>query len=214
MYQKLSHFILILCLLTATATQTLAQGTGSIGGTVVNRSSQQLLAGITIELKPGDRKGVSDSVGSFRISGIQPGSYAISFSALGYQTKIINNLVVTSGNESSLQVELEPDVQQLNTVVVSGRRNTAKVATIESPLSIQRLTTEDIKANPGGNFDISKVIQSLPGVGGGIGGGSFRNDIIIRGGSPSEMFFTSTVLKCPSSITLPHKAAAAVRRGY
>jgi len=197
MHLKFSQFILILCLLTTTASQSLAQGTGSIGGTVVNRSSQQLLAGITIELKPGDRKGVSDSAGSFRISGIQPGSYAISFSALGYQTKTINNLVVTSGNESSLQVELEPDVQQLNTVVVSGRRNTAKVATIESPLSIQRLTTEDIKANPGGNFDISKVIQSLPGVGGGIGGGSFRNDIIIRGGSPSENVFYLDGIEVP-----------------
>ncbi|MFM2358674.1 MAG: hypothetical protein RLY16_667, partial [Bacteroidota bacterium] len=74
---------------------------------------------------------------------------------------------------------------------------TVKVATIQSPLSIQRLTTEDIKANPGGNFDISKVIQSLPGVGGGVGGGSFRNDIIIRGGSPSENVFYLDGIEVP-----------------
>lgn len=166
-----------------------AQGTSAINGSIVNKNSQQPLIGITIELKPAGKKAISDSLGAFRISGIQPGSYAISFSGVGYSTKTLSNLVLTSGNETNVQVELEPEVKQLSTVVVGGRKNSAKVATIESPLSIQRLTTEDIKANPGGNFDISKVIQSLPGVGGGVGGGSFRNDIIIRGGAPSENVF-------------------------
>lgn len=63
----------------------------------------------------------------------------------------------------------------------------AKVATLETPLSVQRLTTEEIRANPGGNFDISKVVQSLPGIGSGAAsGGGPRNDIIIRGGAPNE----------------------------
>lgn len=174
-----------------------AQGTGAVNGSIVNKNSQQPLVGITVELKPGDKKGISDSLGNFRIAGIQPGSYAITFSGVGYVTKTINNLVITSGNETNLQVELDPDVQQLGAVVVSGRKNSARVATIESPLSIQRLTTEEIKANPGGNFDISKVIQSLPGVGGGAGGGSFRNDIIIRGGAPSENVFYLDGIEVP-----------------
>ena len=174
-----------------------AQRSGSISGSIVNRNTQQPLPGITIELQPGMIRGISDSSGAFRISGVQPGTYAVSFSGVGYQSKTITNLVINSGNESSLQIELEQDVKELNTVVVTGRRNTAKVATIESPLSIQRLTTEDIKANPGGNFDISKVIQSLPGVGGGIGGGSFRNDVIIRGGSPAENVFYLDGIEVP-----------------
>ncbi|MEO5999829.1 MAG: TonB-dependent receptor plug domain-containing protein, partial [Chitinophagaceae bacterium] len=74
---------------------------------------------------------------------------------------------------------------------------TAAAATIESPLSVQRLTTEEIRSNPGGNFDISKVIQSLPGVGGGVGGGGFRNDIIIRGGAPNENVFYLDGIEIP-----------------
>lgn len=197
MHQKFKKQVLFLLMALGFSAVVWAQGTGAINGSIVNRNSQQPLAAITIELKPGEKKGVSDSLGNFRIAGIQPGSYAITFSGVGYQSKTISNLVITSGNETSLQVELDPDVQQLNAVVVSGRKNTAKVATIESPLSIQRLTTEDIKANPGGNFDISKVIQSLPGVGGGAGGGSFRNDIIIRGGSPSENMFYLDGIEVP-----------------
>ena len=59
------------------------------------------------------------------------------------------------------------------------------------------MTTEEIKRNPGGNFDISKVIQSLPGVGGGVGGGGFRNDIIIRGGAPSENVYYLDGIEIP-----------------
>jgi hypothetical protein len=52
---------------------------------------------------------------------------------------------------------------------------------------VQRLTTEEIRSNPGGNFDISRVIQALPGVSGTAGSvGGYRNDIIIRGGAPNE----------------------------
>ena len=177
--------------------ESMSQATSAIGGVVVNKNSQVGLPGISIQLTPGGKSTVSDSLGNFRITGIIPGAYAISFSGVGFQTKTISNLVVTSGNENTLQVELDPQVGQLSTIVVSGRKNSARVATIESPLSIQRLTTEDIKANPGGNFDISKVIQSLPGVGGGIGGGSFRNDIIIRGGSPSENVFYLDGIEVP-----------------
>ena len=92
---------------------------------------------------------------------------------------------------------MEPAIKELESVIVTGKKNSARAATLESPLSIQRLTTEEIKANPGGNFDISKVIQSLPGVGGGVGGGSFRNDIIIRGGSPAENVFYLDGIEVP-----------------
>jgi outer membrane receptor for ferrienterochelin and colicin len=126
-----------------------------------------------------------------------PGAYAIKITGLGFQEKLLNNVIVTSGNENILTIELEPSINLLNTVTVTGRRNTAKATTLESPLSIQRLTSEDIKANPGGNFDISKVIQSLPGVGGGAAGGTFRNDIIIRGGAPSENVFYLDGIEVP-----------------
>lgn len=191
------HLVVFLIVCFGGVRQLSAQGTAVLSGTIVNSTSQQPLSGISIELQPGGKRGVSDSTGFFRITGIQPGTYNLTFTGVGVQRKTINNLVLTSGNESNIQAELENDIQQLGTVTVSGRKNTAKAATIESPLSIQRLTTEDIKANPGGNFDISKVIQSLPGVGGGVGGGSFRNDIIIRGGAPSENVFYLDGIEVP-----------------
>ncbi len=177
--------------------QVKVQNTGKLSGVLVNRKTQQHAPGLLITVTPGNEKLISDSNGAFRFTSLLPGAYAIKITGLGIQEKLLTNVIVTSGNENNLTIELEPAVNLLNTVTVTGRRNTAKATTLESPLSIQRLTAEDIKANPGGNFDISKVIQSLPGVGGGAAGGTFRNDIIIRGGAPSENVFYLDGIEVP-----------------
>ena len=173
------------------------QNTGKLSGVLVNRKTQQNAAGLLVTLAPTGEKTISDSNGAFRFTSLLPGAYSIKITGLGIQDKLLSNVIVTSGNENILTIELEPAINLLNTVTVTGRRNTAKATTLESPLSIQRLTSEDIKANPGGNFDISKVIQSLPGVGGGAAGGTFRNDIIIRGGAPSENVFYLDGIEVP-----------------
>jgi outer membrane receptor for ferrienterochelin and colicin len=177
--------------------QVTVQNTGKLSGVLVNRKTQQNVSGLLVSLTPSGEKMISDSNGAFRFTSLLPGTYAIKITGLGIQEKLLTNVIVTSGNENTFTIELEPTVNQLNAVTVTSRRNTAKATTLESPLSIQRLTAEEIKANPGGNFDISKVIQSLPGVGGGAAGGTFRNDIIIRGGAPSENVFYLDGIEVP-----------------
>jgi outer membrane receptor protein involved in Fe transport len=193
LYRKLAISV-VFCLISSV---TLGQVNGRLSGTLVNRSNQQPMGGLTISIQPGNVKLISDSTGYFRFNNLKPGSYNLNISGISIQSKDLNNIIVTSGNENTLTIELEPAIQTIGSVTVSARKSSAKAATLESPLSIQRLTTEDIKANPGGNFDISKVIQSLPGVGGGVGGGGFRNDIIIRGGAPSENVFYLDGIEVP-----------------
>ena len=175
----------------------IAQNKASIYGTVVDKNKQSLLAGITVVISPGNQTTLTDTAGNFRFIDLEPGTYNLGFTGVGFHPKTLSNLVITTGNITTLNIELDAAVTELENLVVTGRRNTVRTATLESPLSIQRLTTEEIKANPGGNFDISRVIQSLPGVGGGVAGGSFRNDIIIRGGSPSENVFYLDGIEVP-----------------
>ena len=179
------------------ANQVSAQNNSRISGTVVDRSNQLPIAGATISIVGLGKSVVTDSSGNFRMTNLAPGPVTVTASAIGFETQRVANLAISNGNESTLTFELARQVGQLQAVEVSTRKNTARAATLESPLSIQRLTTEDIKANPGGNFDISRVIQSLPGVGGGAAGGSFRNDIIIRGGAPSENVFYLDGIEVP-----------------
>jgi hypothetical protein len=81
-------------------------------------------------------------------------------------------------------------------VVKFDKGKSASAADMITPLSVQALTTEEIKSNPGGNFDISRVIQALPGVAGSPSG-NVRNDIIIRGGAPNENVFYLDGIEIP-----------------
>jgi len=176
-----------------------AQSTGIVSGNVIDKSSQKVIAGVSIQVVGTSSAAISDTLGQFRISGIRVGTYSIEITALGYVKKTLFNVPVTSGNENNFVIELEPAATTLQGVTVtSGSRKSARAATLETPLSVQRLTTEEIKSNPGGNFDISRVIQVLPGVGG-TGGSSlgFRNDIIIRGGAPNENVYFLDGIEIP-----------------
>ncbi|SHJ14698.1 Outer membrane receptor proteins, mostly Fe transport [Hymenobacter daecheongensis DSM 21074] len=176
----------------------LAQATGSITGIVRDRATQQTLPGVTVVLEGTQLGTGTDATGRYRLTGIPTGSYNLRASFIGYAPLLRANVQVNSGNANIIDLELSADAQQLGEVQVTANRAT-RVATAETPLSVQRINTEEIKSNPGGNFDISKVIQTLPGVGGGGTGGTsgFRNDIIIRGGAPNENVYYLDGIEVP-----------------
>ncbi len=166
-----------------------AQNTGTLTGTVKDKLTQEALIGATIRVENAELGAATDADGNFRIGGIPPKSYNIVATYLGYVAQTKFNVVITTGNANQLNFELESDQQSLGEVTIAENRS-VRIASIETPLSIQNLSVEEIKSNPGGNFDISRVIQALPGVGGVAGtGNGFRNDLIIRGGGPSENVF-------------------------
>ena len=192
----MKNLFFICCLLGSVFTLQ-AQQNGRISGKIIDQSTQKAISGANISLDGSGKGAQSDSLGFFKINQVPLKSYNLSISSVGYKKTKLFNLVLNAGNELFVTVELSPENQELNEVIVTQSRKTARVATLESPLSVQRLTTEEIKSNPGGNFDISKVIQALPGVGGGAQGGGFRNDIIIRGGGPNENVYYLDGIEIP-----------------
>jgi hypothetical protein len=195
--EKMKNRILV-SLFSLLAFQAIAQNTGTISGVIVNKQNQQPISNASISIGNNQQGVITDSLGRFRKSGIPNGSVNLKVTAVGYNAFQLFNVLITSGNENNLVMELEPMVTELKAVTVnSGSRKTAKAATLETPLSVQRLTTEEIKQNPGGNFDISRVIQSLPGVGGTASTAGFRNDIVIRGGAPNENVYYLDGIEVP-----------------
>jgi CarboxypepD_reg-like domain/TonB-dependent Receptor Plug Domain len=174
-----------------------AQNNGRISGIVVDKLTQKTLANASVSIEGTSKGAITDTNGVFRVTGIPLKTYNIVFSLVGYKKQTLFNVVINAGNENNFSIELEQNADALAEVVVKTNKRTVRAATLETPLSVQRLTTEEIKSNPGGNFDISKVIQTLPGVGGGAGGGGFRNDIIIRGGGPGENVFYLDGIEVP-----------------
>lgn len=191
------HYFLVILSILLVLQEVVSQTSGSIAGKIIDKQTQLPLPNANILLEGTSLGAIADTNGVFRITGVALKTYSIVISAVGYKSETLFNININAGNESYITVELDPTLNDLTEVVLTSNKRTVRAATLETPLSVQRLTTEEIKANPGGNFDISKVIQTLPGVGGGVGGGGFRNDIIIRGGGPGENVFYLDGIEIP-----------------
>lgn len=135
----------------------------------------------------------TDENGNYQVTA-PVGSYTVVASFVGYRQAKKFNIVLTSGNNAILNFELEEESTALDEVVIKANASVSPTS-VETPLSVQRLTTEEIKSNPGGNFDISRVVQTLPGVSTSVGG--VRNDVIIRGGAPNENVYYLDGIEIP-----------------
>ncbi len=175
-----------------------AQQKGALNGSVRDAGNARPIDGATISIEQLKQSSAADTLGRYIFSNLPPGTYTVTVTAVGYEAQSKFNIPITNGNSNEVSFELQKSQETLSEVTVTANRPTAKATSLETPLSVQRLTTEEIKSNPGGNFDISRVVQSLPGITGanGIGNG-YRNDIIIRGGAPSENIYYLDGIEVP-----------------
>ncbi len=174
-----------------------SQTTGKIEGTVTDKNTQEQLIGATVSASGPEKKQLqTDENGHFIIE-LLTGTYTIEVNYDGYVTDRKFNVVLTSGNVQVINFELSENNKNLEEVVIKDQKEIKATATdMTTPLSVQRLTSEEVKSNPGGNYDVSKVVQTLPGVGGSQGGAA-RNDIIIRGGAPNENVYYLDGIEIP-----------------
>ncbi len=170
-----------------------SQTTGTLLGSVKDAKTQEPLIGATVLLESTNIGTTTDLDGRFSLENIPPKTYNVVISFVGYTPVTRYNVVVRSGGNPDLTVELSESINVLGDVVVTPNPF-EKLNT--TPLSIQKLSQEEIVAYPGGNNDIAKVVQSLPGVSGSVGG--FRNDVIIRGGAPNENVYFLDGIEIPN----------------
>ncbi|MFP4090326.1 MAG: TonB-dependent receptor [Cyclobacteriaceae bacterium] len=169
-----------------------AQNTGQLSGFVTDARTQEPLVGVTIRVNDTELGGVTDIQGYYQIKNIPAQTYNVTASYVGYQPLTRYNVVVRSGGNPDLNFELSESVDELGEIVVEA---SPFEKLTETPNSIQRLSQEEIATYPGGNNDIAKVVQSLPGVSGSVG---FRNDVIIRGGAPNENVYYLDGVEIPN----------------
>jgi len=171
----------------------LGQNIGSLNGRILDIQSQQPLPGATVLLEGTGIGVVTDDEGYFIINDIPSKSYNIVASFLGYQNETLFNVIVKSVGNRPILFELEEVTETLDEVVIvrSPFRTTR-----DTPLSTQSFSAVEIETYPGGNNDITKVVQSMPGISPSIGG--FRNDIIIRGGAPNETVYYLDGIEIPN----------------
>ena len=166
--------------------------TGTIKGKVFNSINNEPIVLATIEIENTKIGAISDIDGNYIIDNLKPGMYNVICSFIGFQTEFFLEVQVTSSRPTKLEFALIEETTALDEVIIVKSPFNKK---IESPVSLKTISASEIYRNPGGNRDISKVIQILPGVG---SSASFRNDIIVRGGAPNENRFYLDGIEVPN----------------
>lgn len=185
------RFLLFAGLLMVASTTSWAQK-GIIKGRVFNEINNEPLEFATILVQNTTQGAFADSSGNFEIKGLTPGLYNVEARYGGFQSEVIYEVQVTNSKPYVLEIPMrEDDVSTDSVVIVASPFKRIE----EAPLSLRTIGTSEIKRNPGGNRDISRVIQSLPGVASTV---SFRNDILIRGGAPNENRFYIDGVETPN----------------
>jgi len=165
---------------------------GVIKGEVRDGNSNEPIPFATVKVLELGTGTTTDIDGVFQLEGIQPGVYDIEASFLGYSTEVIYEVQVQSSRPVRVDFKLFEQASDLDEVVVKA---SAFRESEESPLSLRTIGVTEIKRSPGGNRDISRVVQSLPGV---ASTSTFRNDLIIRGGAPNENRFFLDDVEVPN----------------
>ena len=170
----------------------LAQPVHQVKGTVIDKSSRQPLEFINVMIVGLNKGGVTNAEGKFLIGQVPPGIYRLQASAIGYKT-VTTPEYILSTRDLHIQIEMEENQTELEGVTVTAspfRRD------IESPVSLRIIGLQEIEKSPGANRDISRIVQSYPGVA--FSPIGYRNDLIVRGGSPSENRFYLDGVEIPN----------------
>lgn len=186
--KKTVFFLFLLGLLTAAG----AQPTHKIKGTVIDKASRQPLEFINVLILGLGRGAVTDAEGHFNIQEVLPGIYRLQASAVGYKTVLTPEYIVST-KDLTIQIETEENLTELEgvTVTASPFRHD-----LESPVGLRIIGLQEIEKSPGANRDISRIVQSYPGVA--FSPAGYRNDLIVRGGSPSENRFYLDGVEIPN----------------
>jgi hypothetical protein len=166
--------------------------TGVVRGRIYNAANNEPLPFASIGIWGTSNAVLSDIDGNFEFKGIEPGYYKFSARSVGFENMLTEEIHVTNARTAFIDIPMQEKAHVLDEVVI-----TAPVfkQMEESPVSLKSIGISEIERSPGGNRDISKIIQNLPGVSSAV---SFRNDLIVRGGGPSENRFLLDGIEIPN----------------
>ncbi len=165
---------------------------GIVRGVVSDARSNEPVPFATVVIQGKTTGASTDLDGKFEITGLNPGLYNLEVSFVGYKKQVVFEVEVTNARAAFVEVKLEEQAIQVDAVEIVGSSISNRE---EAPLSVRKIGANEVKRNPGGNRDISQALRSLPGV---ASTPSFRNDIIIRGGSPNENRFYIDGIEIPN----------------
>ncbi len=184
--------LMVFCVGSVTAAKASSRPAGELTGQIVNAVTREALIGVSIQIEGTTRGTMTDVNGEFRLADLPVGEYRLRVSAIGYETQMITDVVVANVKPVNRTISLVPAVVQTEGMIV---RPDYFPQTAEAQISSNSQSSEEIRRLPGGFEDVVRAVSILPGVAQAEPG---RNDLVVRGGAPSENLFLVDNLEVPN----------------
>jgi hypothetical protein len=164
-----------------------AQFYQTIRGSVVDAESKMPIPGAVVVLPNTNpvKAAFTDNEGKFKFTQIPVGRQEVKVSLLGYDTKVISELLVTTGKEMVLNIELKESTTNIEEVIVKAQGKDKTVNTM-TMVSGRAFTVEETQRYAGGLDDPGRLASVFAGV---SDGNIESNGIIVRGNSPTGAIY-------------------------
>jgi len=164
-----------------------------VSGQVIDRQTRAAIPYAAVVIVGDTDSGVmTDSLGIFTFDKVRPGIRQFSAIQLGYRTEVTPEYDI-SPYTPAITIEMDEDPTELAASTV---KPSPFLRSVESPVSVKLISIADIENIPGANKDIARIVRSYPGVS--FSPIGYRNDLIVRGGGPSENTFFIDGIEIPN----------------
>lgn len=191
-----TYKIIAIIMLFAFSTNIYAKGdnnvTRTIKGKIIDTDTRLGVDYANVVVLGANLWSITDENGYFLIEGVTPGIYKLECSKLGYETTITPDYIV-SAKDIYIDIQMRQDVSLIDELVIYSPLSILKR---DNLIGAREISLQEIEISPGGNRDISKIVQQKPGVS--FSPVGYRNDLIVRGGSPIENKFYIDGIEIPN----------------
>lgn len=171
--------------------------TGTLKGVVVDKQSENPLEGATVELLNMEiATGViTDFDGRFTMEDIPIGRQTVRVSYIGFESTTIPNVVITTGKDAFITIQLLESFNQLDEVVLTNSDHKNEPLNKLATVSARQFGVEEVTRFSGGRSDVGRLAANFAGV---SAPDDSRNDIVIRGNSPTGLLWRLEGIPIPS----------------
>ncbi len=187
-------FVMIMFIAVISYSQEITQ---SIKGRIIDKDSEISLPGATVIVV--DSKPIigatTDFDGNFILENIPVGRVSLQFSFIGYETKVVSNILLISGKELRLNISLKESFSTLTEVVIRAEIRKEEALNKMATLSARTFSVEDAQRFAGGMDDPSRLASSFAGV---TPSTIDNNEIVIRGNAAKGILWRLEGVEIPA----------------
>ncbi|MFN8309167.1 MAG: TonB-dependent receptor [Chitinophagales bacterium] len=187
-----------ICLTISIATLHAQDYNGNLRGRIIDKDSRQPLYAVNVQLLlPGNKafNTTTDANGNFQLTAIPAGRVNLKCSYIGYEEVSVNQILITTGKEAVINIEMQEKVTQLNEVVVKSGKDKSRPNNPFATVSARSFSVEETKRYAGTLNDPARMAQSFAGV---VSSNDENNAIVVRGNSPRGLLWRMEGIEIPN----------------